>query len=344
VEVSVIIPTFRRHQKLAACLRSLARQSLDAREYEVLVGFDGPDPEGVRAANAAWREAGGLHLTAMECPRAGYTATRNHIFASATGRVTVSTNDDVIAAPGFLEAHAREHRAAREGGERTIVSGASPWVVHEPDRLFDRLIRETSMVFFYDRMDTPEALADRERDWGFRHAWGLNTSAPTEVVREVGAWTVYPAWYGYEDNEIAFKIRERYGSRVIYRPEALARHDHRMSPKEYLEREFRLGFAAPGVAATTPGFAKATFNRDLTDPAELAYSREFIARERAGAARARESFERLAEMSPSLLDGPEGAALRTMLYEHHLPLKRWMWRAGFVAWHERAGADQVRWP
>ena len=33
-----------------------------------------------------------------------------------------------------------------------MVLGSAPWKVHEPDSLFDRLIRETSMVFFYDQM------------------------------------------------------------------------------------------------------------------------------------------------------------------------------------------------
>jgi len=49
----------------------------------------------------------------------------------------LSTNDDVLADPGFVKAHFRCHEEARREGRVVIVSGFSPWVVHEPDRAFD---------------------------------------------------------------------------------------------------------------------------------------------------------------------------------------------------------------
>ena len=209
MQISVIIPTHQRPAKLAACLRALAAQTLDGREYEVLVGFDGGDAHGTRAAADAWKGAleaqnpgaGGGALQLIEVPRCGITNVRNHLLARASGRVMLSTNDDVIPDPRLLEAHAREHEAASGRGTPVIVSGSSPWVVHQPDRLFDRLVRETSMVFFHDRMIA--AQAEPMRDWGYRHAWGLNMSAPMDLVREVGGFTVFPAWYGYEDNELS---------------------------------------------------------------------------------------------------------------------------------------------
>jgi hypothetical protein len=47
--------------------------------------------------------------------------------------------------------------AARRGrrvgvGDNDLVLGSAPFRVEKPDRLFDRLVRETSMVFFYDQM------------------------------------------------------------------------------------------------------------------------------------------------------------------------------------------------
>src|SRR5690606_7562160 len=138
-----------------------------------------------------------------------------------------------------LAAHVAAHEEAdRELGRPAMVVGAAPWKVHAPDRLFDRLLRETSMVFFYDRMNTPEARADRWRDWGFRHAWGLNVSARTDLVRDAGGMSVFPTTYGYEDDELAFRLHERHGTPVLYRPEARARHDHRMDPADYLRREY----------------------------------------------------------------------------------------------------------
>ena len=64
MDLSVIIPTHRRAEKLAACVASLAGQELDG-SFEVLVGVDGPeDPPGLtqRAAIAAWAGDARLHL------------------------------------------------------------------------------------------------------------------------------------------------------------------------------------------------------------------------------------------------------------------------------------------
>lgn len=333
MQISVIIPTFRRAAKIAACVATLARQSLEPGEYEVLVGLDGDDPEAARAAEEAWRKAGGRHLRIVTCEKIGLAGVRNRLLDMACGRLLLSTNDDVLAEERFLASHVRAHV---EAGRTAIVSGASPWVVHTPDRMFDRLLRETSMVFFYPAMETPDARGDRDRDWGFRHAWGLNMSVPTEAAREVGGFGVYPAKYGYEDNEFAFKIAQRTGAPVLYRPEAAAWHDHRMEPREYAEREYKLGYAAWGFAAQCPECARAIFGRDIRSDLERTYTVEHLRRERNAVAAAWATFRRTAEAPASMLDGPHGSFLRDLAYQQHLTVKRWVWRRGLCdAFEER---------
>ncbi len=193
MDLSVIIPTHRRAEKLAACVASLAGQELDG-SFEVLVGVDGPeDPPGStrRAAILAWAGDSRIHIE--QCEKQGQAAVRNRLLGLARGTTLVFLNDDMIPAPGLLAAHLAAQRACESSGRSALVVGDAPWVVHEPDRLFDRLVRETSMVFFYDRMN--QARDDRDRDWGFRHAWLLNLSAPAALVREVGGFTVFPSTY-----------------------------------------------------------------------------------------------------------------------------------------------------
>lgn len=336
MQISVIIPTFQRAAKIAACVATLARQSLEPGEYEVLVGLDGEDPAAARAAEEAWNKAGGRHLRVVTCERVGLAGVRNRLLEMARGRFMLSTNDDVLAEDRFLESHVRAHV---EAGRTAIVSGASPWVVHTPDRLFDRLIRESAMVFFYAAMDTAEARADRDRDWGFRHAWGLNMSVPTEAAREVGGFGVYPAKYGYEDNEFAFKIAERSGAPVLYRPEAKAWHDHRMEPREYAEREYKLGYAAWGFAGQCPECARALFRRDIRDHGERDYTVQYLQRERTAAGAALATFERTADAPGSVLDGPHGGLVRDLAYQQHLAMKRWMWRRGLCDAFEQRPLD-----
>lgn len=321
----MLIPTRGRAEALAACLASLAAQDLPADRFEVLVGFDGPDPRAEERARRAWLDASGRAeaLTLRALPRMGYQAARNAMLPLVRGRILLSTNDDVIADAGFLRAHAEAHARL---GRPAVISGASPWRVHEPDRLFDRMVRETSMVFFHDRMDDP----DPSRDWGFRHAWGLNMSMPADAVRAVGGFLVLPGHYGYEDVALAYALRERFGAPVLYRPGARVVHDHRLEPDDYLRREYRLGYAAPGLARLRPDCARALFHRDILSREEFEYSRLYVERERRSCSAAREAFLLLTRLPASTLDGPHGQALRTLLYQQHLPLKRWCWRRGLL--------------
>jgi hypothetical protein len=307
--------------------------------FEVLVGLDGPDPDSEHAARTVWGTDVRGDLRVVAGTQVGLAAVRNRLLEIARGRWTISINDDVLAEPGFLEAHARAHREQERLGRPAIIVGDSPWFVYEDDTLFDRLVRETSLIFFYDQM---QGSTDPERDWGFRHCFGLNHSAATEAMRAVGGYAAFPATYGYEDNEIAWRLKERYGMPVLYRPEARAVHDHRYDPAGYLEREEKLGFAAWGFARTAPECAAVMFGRDVTSDDEIEYSRQFVQRERRAADRLRRSFLHLREIAASALRAEHAGELVNLVYEQHLLLKRWTWRKGLVGAAEAACAAGAR--
>jgi GT2 family glycosyltransferase len=335
LDVSVLIPTCGRPDKVSACIRALAAQKLEAHRYEVLIGLDGPDDLTAGALRSAWPAGRSESFKLVEFSKRGQAAVRNGLLKLAVGRTLVFLNDDMLPGPGLLEAHRRAQAEREAIGRPALVIGDSPWVVHTPDRLFDRLVRETSMVFFYNVMNLPEARAERDRDWGFRHAWLLNLSAPAALVREAGGFTVFPSTYGYEDDELAWRMSAKFGMPVLYRPEAVARHDHRMDPADYLQREYKLGFAAWGFARTTPECALAMFRRDVTSSDEVAYCRQFLERERGAAERLERSFLGLADR-PASAAGDDPAILN-LIYEQHLLLKRWHWRRGLA---DAAGSDR----
>jgi glycosyltransferase involved in cell wall biosynthesis len=348
VDVSVIIPTMGRPEKIAACTRALAAQSLGGDRYEVLIGLDGPNEPSARAAAEAWRIGNGRPggLSVVVCPREGYNGVRNRLLPLAKGRTLVSMNDDVTAVPGLLEAHHREHALAADKGRVVIVSGYSPWKVHQNETLLDRIVRETSMIFFYDQMLLPDGMPRHEpdHDWGYRHCWGLNFSAPLGAAREVGGFTAFDLQYGYDDIEFAHRLRQRYGAPVLFRPTARAEHDHRYGAREILTREWKLGVSAWHFAKARPAFCAELFGRDIHSNEELAYSREFVSRERSAAARLRNSFEDLESIPGHEVSGPHAAGLINLVYQQHLLLKRWMWRAGLAAAAEGRETAQVSWP
>ncbi len=335
--MSVLIPTYQRAAKLAACVGSLARQAGNV-SFEVIVGLDGADEQSEREAGRAWEEAGGTRtgreLRVIECERAGYTIVRNRLVREARARVMLSLNDDVVAEPELLASHWREHERRRAGGKGpAIVVGAAPYMRRpkgEFDSMLDRLVRETPMVFFYDVMNSPEGLANREKDWGFRHCFGLNFSASLQCVREVGGFLAKPHVYGYDDIELGYKLATRFEMPVLYRPEARLLHDHFYTAAGLMERERELGKAAWVFAGENAAFGMAVFGRDIRSRDEIEYSRQFVRRERGAAERGMETLAALEKVPSEAVGGPAAGTLVRSVYEQHLITKRWNWRGGLL--------------
>ncbi len=335
MEWSVVIPTKGRPGKLAACVAALAGQK-DAPAFEVIVGVDGPDA-GEAAACEGVRGGLDLRVVASQPKRGGAlgpAAARNRALELARGRMLLLLNDDVVPAGDLLARHV----AARAGvSDKTMVLGAAPFRVEADDRLFDRLIRETSMVFFYDQMTaakvgaaSAEDPAFRDRDWGYRHAWTLNLSVELEAVKAVGGFATTLPGAAFEDVELGWRLKERFGSAVVYRPEAVVEHDHRYEPAGYLKRERMLGRDAWALARANEGCARDLFGRDVRSADEVAYSRAFVEREAKTAGRLEKAFLGLADLPAGAVGGERASEVLNLVYGQHVLLKRWWWRVGLL--------------
>lgn len=328
--LSVQIPTRGRPEQIAACVRALAEQRLDGAGFEVLIGLDGPGEESARAARQAWGDRPAQNLRIIEFPRAGHLPIRAGLVGLTGAPILVFLNDDVVPGPGFLE----EHRRAHAGGEALVV-GRTPWAVPPDETLFDRLVARTSLIFFYDRMDAEAG--DGARDWGYRHFWTLNASAPRRAVEAVGGFAAYPGVYGHEDIELAFRIQRRRAMPVLYRSGATAVHHHRYRPADVMAREVALGRASWRFAVERPDFSAATFGCDLSTPEEIGYARAFVERERRTAERLGADFERLALLPP---DAASDDVLPILAGQFTL-LKRHLWRRGVLEAAANDGAPTL---
>lgn len=330
MRASVIIPTHRPAAVLTPCLRALAAQTLPADDFEVLAVYNGaPVPRDLDPG--AWPFD--LLTDALDEPN--IAAAKNVAIERARGELLVLLNDDVIPEPNFLAAHLAAHQ------DRTapaMVLGRSDWVVPADETIFDRMIRTTSMVFFYDQM-TPHT-------WhGFRHAWNLNLSLPRELLGEQRFDEALGPFF-FEDIELAWRLERTRGVRVWYEPAARLLHDHRYTLEGYLKREEALGAAAVRLWRSNPACYRDVYGRDL-DENELAYCAAFVQREETGAAaridRLRSIVVQPADRLPGgapqegdvgeIRGGPGEApsAWINLLYDAHLPLKRLHFRCGLLA-------------
>lgn len=119
VEISVVIPTYKRTELLMRCLQALTDQSIEKTSYEVIVVSDGPDMKTQNAVQA-WKEASGLNVSFHHLgEKRGPAAARNRGWQHAKGWLIAFTDDDCIPDARWLESFA----AAYKDEDQLVLSG-----------------------------------------------------------------------------------------------------------------------------------------------------------------------------------------------------------------------------
>jgi len=321
--VSIIIPTrSRAADTLNECLDVLVHLP----DAEVVIAIDGP-----RAPASLDRFPG---LTIVTGPKVGPAGARNRALRAATGDLILFLNDDVVPAPDLILAHRAAHtQRTAAGATPAIVMGAAPWAVAPDDRAIDRLVREMSLIFFYDQMTA----ADPGRDWGFRHAWTLNCSIPRAIAQDFDDRLRYPM---FDDLEWAHRVCASAGAPVLFRPGAVAVHHHRYTPAALLRREALLGHQAPRLHEVAPDCGADVFgDRYSATTTMVAAARAHRERaiDRARAAFA--GFVSSAALPAGSLDAP--GAVATM-FERCRPWREVARTIGFLAAIDGLGAEDAQ--
>jgi len=163
--VSVVIPTFKRHEEVTRAIRSALAQTLPP--LEVIIVNDGPDPVKGELIDAI----GDVRVIFHEAPRRGNaSATRNFGIRQARGDWIALLDDDDIWLPHKLEA---QFAILATAGLHRAILGAREAVYYRGRHIYDR-----------PRKPVPAGVpVDQLLFCGYG---GLNTStlvAPTETFR-----------------------------------------------------------------------------------------------------------------------------------------------------------------
>ncbi|MFN7696583.1 MAG: glycosyltransferase [Deltaproteobacteria bacterium] len=128
MRATVVIPTYKRSQRLAALLGCLehqreatGRSALGASLARVVVCDDGSPDD---TAQVAARFAARLPLVYRHQPDLGFRAgqARNMGIESAVGEVVIFVDDDVVVSPHFIAAHLEAHAGGlAEGAPRLVI-------------------------------------------------------------------------------------------------------------------------------------------------------------------------------------------------------------------------------
>jgi len=223
---TVIVPTYRRPDKLALCLHSLAEQDLPKSDYEIVVVDD--------ASTHAESDAAATHLDHVTYRRLGQNgrgaaAARNHGASVAKGRYLVFIDDDCRATPSWLSTLTQEIRVHDEA---TLIGGK---VVNELQDDIFASATQALMDFLYDEFNHEHGQA------------GLLTSntlcACADVFRKVGGFDPAFSGAGGEDRELCLRWR-RMGHCLVYVPAAVVYHRHDMSLGTFMRQHTAYGRGA----------------------------------------------------------------------------------------------------
>ena len=328
-QVSVVIPTYNRWDKLRRVLDGYRDQSIGAATFEVLVCDDGSTdetPERVRA----YSEDAPYTLRLLSAPNSGPATARNRGLRSAEAPLVVLTDDDCVPHPDLLA----RHLASTRQGVSTI--GYIEWHPEIDVTPFMAFL-SPGYRFNFAQIDDPQ-------DATFRCYYTANVSVWRDDALALGGFDEHFPAAAYEDIELGYRLHKA-GVRLVYDELAIIYHLHEMRLEGMLRSQVVNGESAAYAVAKHPDLAIEAGVPGLRDPgvsrrfygAALDYY--FVAGLQRGLGRefGDEWAERLEEMldaSPAYREGIEHQFFRAQDYAQRLESR--------VAQLERAHADLAR--
>lgn len=227
---SVVIPTFRRTETLFNVLDGLARQS-DPPPFEVVVVDDGSGDDTLLRLEA-YRASYPFRFFSQA--NSGPASARNRGVREAHEPIVLFLGDDTVPEPPLLSIHARTH--AQKRPHPVAVLGYTTWPRDLKVSPFLHHINEYGLQFGYGLIRNAEAVP-------FNFFYTSNVSLPRQLLLEVGLFDTSFPHAAWEDIEVAYRLMQR-GMRMLYRPEAVARHHHDITFASFRLRQEKAGEAA----------------------------------------------------------------------------------------------------
>jgi len=215
VEVSVIIPTRNRREKILATLSSLYEQDFDGLNGEIVVVDDGSSPAVEIPQDAM------LHTRLVRLEGAGRSLARNTGAESAEWELLIFLDDDMQVCSDFLTAH---YHAYQEWPDALLV-GAIRLPLTDWSRPFVR---------FRQRLEDQVVPPRRGPVSARNFCTAANMAISRERFLDIGGFD--PAIHSGEDQDFALRYTARQGL-IVYIPEAAAIHcDSALDIRSYCER------------------------------------------------------------------------------------------------------------
>lgn len=190
IDVSVVIPTYKRMGLLYQCLSALDRQDFDPRRMEVIVVTDGPDLDTYWLMEGAM-EGGPCFRCYSLTQKKGPAAARNLGWQLAAGKLILFTDDDCLPEPNWVRSYWEAY--SRHAGLHAVqdhVAFKGSVIVPFPER------RPTDYEKNVARLETAEFVT-------------ANCACPRTLLFDIGGFDESFTMAWREDSDLQFKLLER---------------------------------------------------------------------------------------------------------------------------------------
>ncbi len=241
--ISVIIPTFQRRELACEAVMAIGRARRPG-PAEIIVVVDGSTDGTAQALEAI---DPGLPLRVIVQANGGLAHARNAGAKAASHAILLFLDDDMIADPGLLEAHA----GAIAAGADAVV-GAIPLDDRSPPGFLTEGIAGWASA--------ANAAAGARGELTAFDVFGGQLSVRRDVFEALGGFdAAFTADGGYGGEDADFAARLLAGHTVRFEPRAISHHRYVVSASENLARAVLAGRADVAFARRHPRLARARF-------------------------------------------------------------------------------------
>jgi len=240
VDLSVVVPTYRRPELLRRCLDSLRAQDVERDRFEVVVVDDGSGDSTAQVLNMF------DVIGVVQAENRGPAAARNVGLATATGELVLFLDDDVAAAPDLVSTHLRLH--AQRDDPLLGVLGRVDWDPSLQVTNFMHWLDRSGLQFAYDTWLREGAVAPP-----YAAFYTANLSMHRALLADVGGFDERFPYAAFEDIELAFRLAGR-GFHLDYQPSAQAFHTRAIELEGFCRRMEKVGESAELMRVAAPEF------------------------------------------------------------------------------------------
>jgi glycosyltransferase involved in cell wall biosynthesis len=246
--VSIVIPTRNRAEKLTGCLEKLKEQ--DFQNFEVVIVDDGSSDNTKEIVNSF----PGLEIQYLYQEHIQQGAARNKGIKIARGKYIVFIGDDIYPETRWLSEHMKFH----EQNKGIAVLGLTLWPKEWEINEFMRYLAPNGPQFNYGLIKDANNCG-----WDFF----LTSNISLERI-----WFEHDVFdenfrgWGYEDLELGYRL-EKKGLRIVFNDKAVAYHHHYYnSPEPFLKMQENAAISAVYFAKKFPALKSVLIDKNKLKP------------------------------------------------------------------------------